>query len=70
MQLAIADWLLAVKVSTSFQFNATNIKWSKTQFQLQFYLSLAQLRPSLFYFCNDLTLTQLNTNQFKATLRN
>ena len=43
--------VVAVKVASSFlliNFNATNLKSSKTQFQFQFERSLAQLSPSLF----------------------
>ena len=43
--------LVAAKVAISIfvnQLNATNLKSSKTQFQFQFELSLAQLSPSLF----------------------
>ena len=42
---------VAAKVAISIfvnQLNATNLKSSKTQFKLQFELSLAQLSPSLF----------------------
>ena len=43
--------LVAAKVAISIfvnQLNATNLKSSKTQFQFQFELSLAQLSPSLY----------------------
>ena len=42
--------LVAVKVASSIfvnELNAKNLKSSKTQFQFQFELSLAQLSPSL-----------------------
>ena len=44
--------LVAVKVASSIfvnELNAKNLKSSKTQFQFQFELSLAQLSPSLSY---------------------
>ena len=43
--------LVAVKVASSIfvnELNAKNLKSSKTQFQFQFELSLAQFSPSLF----------------------
>ena len=50
--------LVAVKVASSIfvnQLNGTKFKSSKTQFQFQFELSLAQLSPSLltFFFLNS-----------------
>ena len=48
--------LVAAKVAISIfvnQLNATNLKSSKTQFQFQFELSLAQLSPSLFSYQLD-----------------
>ena len=49
-------FFVAAKVAISIslfvnQLNATNLKSSKTQFQFQFDMRLAQLSPSVFYVC-------------------
>ena len=59
--------LVAVKEASSIfvnQLNAKNLKWSKTQFQFQFELSLAQLSPSLSFY---LTVTQCYKLLFRIT---
>ena len=51
--LSFGYLLVAIKIASSIyvnQLNATKLKSSKAQFQVQFELSLAQLGPSLFIF--------------------
>ena len=47
---------MAVKVASSIfvnELNAKNLKSSKTQFQFQFELSVAQLSPSVFFSISE-----------------
>ena len=58
-------WFNYPLVSIVYQFSVLHINEAQSQFDL----SLAQYRPSLLY-CQNPTLTQLNSTQLKATLLN